>query len=200
MAFEGAQRVPSPRLTLFVRRGFADAAMCRALCAAIDAGARPSTIADDISGDGGFRTSSTCDLPAGDPVVAALDRAICDWAGLDPALGEPMQGQRHRVGQEFKAHTDYFERTSPDYDANCAVPGQRTWTAMLYLNEPAAGGATRFMAIDKIVRPETGKLLCWSNLREDGTPNAATLHQGMKVRAGTKYVVTKWFRERPWPR
>ena len=24
----------------------------------------------------------------------------------------------------------------------------------------------------------------------------ATLHQGMKVRRGTKYILTKWFRER----
>ena len=30
---------------------------------------------------------------------------------------------------------------------------------MIYLNEPEAGGATRFKAIDKIVQPETGKLL-----------------------------------------
>jgi len=33
-------------------------------------------------------------------------------------------------------------------------------------------------------------------LLPDGTPNPATLHQGMKVRRGTKYVLTKWFRER----
>ncbi|HEX7694798.1 MAG TPA: oxygenase, partial [Sphingomonas sp.] len=32
----------------------------------------------------------------------------------------------------------------------------------------------------------------------DGSPNPSTIHQGMKVRAGTKYVITKWFRERPW--
>ena len=34
--------------------------------------------------------------------------------------------------------------------------------------------------------------------RADGSPNPASLHHGMKVRAGTKYVITKWFRERPW--
>ena len=43
-----------------------------------------------------------------------------------------------------------------------------------------------------------GKLLAWNNLRADGRPNVNTLHHGMKVRAGTKYVVTKWFREKPW--
>lgn len=198
MRFAGAQRVPAAALTLYIRRGFADAAECAALCAAIDAGARPSTITDDVAGDGAFRTSSTCDLDRADAVVAALDARICAWAGLDPAHGEPMQGQRYRPGQEFKPHTDYFEPSGPDHALHCATAGQRTWTAMLYLNEPAAGGATRFRAIDKIVRPETGKLLCWNNLYEDGTPNPATLHQGMKVRVGTKYVVTKWFRERRW--
>ena len=43
--------------------------------------------------------------------------------------------------------------------------------------------------------PETGKLVAWNNLLADGSPNGATLHQGMKVRRGTKYVITKWFRE-----
>ncbi|HEX8937023.1 MAG TPA: 2OG-Fe(II) oxygenase, partial [Sphingomicrobium sp.] len=74
--------------------------------------------------------------------------------------------------------------------------GQRTWTAMIYLNEPEEGGATRFKRIGKTVQPETGKLLAWNNLLPDGRPNPATLHQGMKVRRGTKYVLTKWFRER----
>ena len=44
---------------------------------------------------------------------------------------------------------------------------------MIYLNEPEAGGATRFKAIDKIVQPETGKLLAWDNRRPDGSLNAA---------------------------
>jgi prolyl 4-hydroxylase len=35
-----------------------------------------------------------------------------------------------------------------------------------------------------------------NNLLPDGRPNPATLHQGMKVRKGTKYVLTKWFRQR----
>jgi prolyl 4-hydroxylase len=66
---------------------------------------------------------------------------------------------------------------------------------MMYLNQPEDGGATRFKVINKTVQPETGKLLAWNNLLPDGTPNEATLHQGMKVRRGTKYVLTKWFRE-----
>ena len=199
MGRPGIQRVPSPRLDLFIRRGFCSALDCAAIIALIDKDRRPSTISD-YNGDDRFRTSETCDLDPADPAVAALEEAIAAFLGINPVFGEPLQGQRYAVGQEFKQHTDYFEPRGLDFQKYCAVSGQRTWTAMLYLNEPEAGGATRFKVIDKIVQPETGKLLCWNNLRNDGTPNPSTLHHGMKVRKGTKYVVTKWFRERPWPR
>lgn len=197
MTHAGVQRTPSPKLTLFQRRGFLDAATCRAVTELIDTKRRPSTVSD-YNGDDAFRTSETCDLDAAIPIVAELERRITAFIGLDPAHGEPIQGQRYAVGQEFKGHTDYFEPGGIDFYKFTSVAGNRTWTVMIYLNEPEAGGATRFKAIDKIVQPETGKLLCWNNLRPDGSPNPSTIHQGMKVRAGTKYVITKWFRERPW--
>ncbi|KQN03934.1 MULTISPECIES: prolyl hydroxylase family protein [unclassified Sphingomonas] len=197
LAQAGVQRVPSPKLTLFIRRAMVPPELCAALIERIDAKRRPSTIAD-ANGDPTFRTSETCDLDSSDPVVAAAEALIHGFSGLDPAHGEPLQGQRYAVGQEFKAHTDYFDPQGRDFARYCSVAGQRTWTVMLYLNEPGAGGATRFKGIDKIVQPETGKLLAWNNLRSDGTPNPATLHHGMKVREGAKYVLTKWFRERVW--
>lgn len=193
----GVQRVPHPKVAMFIARNFIEPEQCRALMLQIDRKRRPSTIAD-ANGDYAFRTSETCDLDADDATVAELKRRIVALTGIDPAHGEPMQGQRYAVGQEFKAHTDYFEPSGQDFARYCSVSGQRTWTVMLYLNEVEAGGATRFKAIDKIVQPESGKLLAWNNLRPDGTPNPSTIHHAMKVRAGTKYVITQWFRERPW--
>lgn len=193
----GIQRIPSPRLELFSLRGFLDETICAALIERIEAGREPSTIVDD-NGDAAFRTSETCHLDHGDPMVADLADRLTALTGIAPEHGERIQGQRYEVGQEFKAHTDYFEPHGPDYAANCTLSGQRTWTAMVYLNEVPAGGGTRFKAIDKIVKPEPGKLLIWNNRMADGTPNGATLHQGMKVRQGRKYVITRWYRERRW--
>ncbi len=195
-ALTGAQRYPNRQLDLFVVREFLDAASCDALCALIDQRRRPSEIADDVGGPR-FRTSETCDLDPANPLVAALDARLCAALGIDAARGEPMQGQRYAPGQEFKPHTDTFNPGGADYFAYCAGQGQRTWTAMLYLNRPEAGGATRFKTIDKTIQPETGKLLAWNNLLPDGSPNPTTLHQGMKVRLGVKYIITKWFREFP---
>lgn len=193
-AAPGVQRVPTRELELFVVRNFLDPATCAALIERIDAKRRPSGIADDI-GIANFRTSETCDLDWRDPVVDEVERKISDLLGIPLEASEPPQGQRYAPGQEFKPHTDTFEPGGYDFYVHTAGRGQRTWTAMIYLNKPEDGGATRFKAIGKTIQPETGKLLAWNNLLPDGRPNPATLHQGMKVRRGTKYIVTKWFRE-----
>jgi prolyl 4-hydroxylase len=194
-AMAGVQRVPTRELELFVVRGFLPPETCAELIARIDDKRRPSEIADDV-GIAAFRTSETCDLDWRDPVVGAVDQRIADLLGLPLQSSEPLQGQRYVLGQEFKPHTDTFEPGGYDFFVHTAKLGQRTWTAMIYLNTPEDGGATRFKTIGKTVQPETGKLLAWNNLLPNGQPNPATLHQGMKVRRGTKYVLTKWFRER----
>ena len=197
LAYGAVQRVPSPKLTLFVRRAFLPPDLCGTLIAAIDRVRRPSTIADS-NGDPTYRTSETGDLDATDPAVIETEMLLAALTGLDPAHGEPLQGQRYAVGQEFKGHTDYFEPNGLDYWDHCRTAGNRTWTVMVYLNVPEAGGATRFKAVDKTIQPEVGKVVAWNNRRPDGSPNPATIHHGMKVRAGVKYVITKWYRERPW--
>ncbi|WP_086608222.1 prolyl hydroxylase family protein [Erythrobacter donghaensis] len=199
----GVQRVPTPKAAVFQAKRFAPADLAAELIALIDRDRRPSTIADD-NGDPVFRTSETCDLPADHPSVQRIEALITALAGIDPAYGEPLQGQRYAEGQEFKAHTDYFAPDGRDYQRFCALSGNRTWTFMIYLNDVTAGGATRFKLLDKTFQPEAGKLLCWNNRLPDGpngeagSVNHATLHHGMKVRKGVKYVITKWYRENPW--
>ena len=134
-----------------------------------------------------------------DPLVATVNARISRLLGLPEEYGELIQGQRYASGQEFKPHTDTFNPGGADFFLHTAEAGQRTWTAMAYLNEPEEGGATRFKKIGKTIHPEAGKLIVWNNLLADGSPNPATLHQGMKVRRDTKYVLTKWFRQAPWP-
>ncbi len=197
LARPGVQRVPSDKLDLFRLRGFLTPEMCSELIQQIELERRPSTLADP-NGDDYFRTSETCDLSPGLPVVQELERRLFALNGIDPAHGEPVQGQRYAEGQEFKPHCDYFNPGGHDWDKYTSVAGQRTWTFMIYLNEGMAGGGTRFKCIGKTFQPETGKLICWNNRRADGSVNPNTLHHGMKVRRGMKYVITKWYREKPW--
>lgn len=192
-----AFRMPAENVEMFVIRGFFSADECARLIELIEADLTPSTILSDAP-DPAFRTSHSCNLPPAHPLVLEVDRRIADTLGVPPSHSETVQGQRYTVGQEFKPHNDYFHAGQYYTQGVAEEGGQRTWTAMAFLNEPEAGGATNFPEARVKIAPKAGNLVIWNNLDALGLPNPATLHQGMPVEAGVKYVITKWFREREW--
>ncbi|HEX8383776.1 MAG TPA: 2OG-Fe(II) oxygenase [Sphingomonas sp.] len=190
-------RTPTDAASMFQCADFLDAAQCRSLIAVIDADRRPSTLLSGRAGTG-FRTSESCDMDRWSPQVRAIDEAIAALLGIDPAHGETMQGQRYAPGQQFRAHHDFFNDRESYWPAMAASGGQRTWTAMIYLNDVPEGGATWFPRAGVRVAPRRGLLLAWNNMKPDGSPNDGTIHEGMPVVEGVKYIVTKWFREESW--
>jgi homospermidine synthase len=72
--------------------------------------------------------------------------------------------------------------------------GQRTWTFMIYLNDVEGGGETEFPEIGVKLTPKRGRAVAWNNLRASGEGNELTRHQSLPVTAGTKTIITKWFR------
>ncbi|MEA3040687.1 MAG: prolyl 4-hydroxylase [Sphingomonadales bacterium] len=191
----GAVKLPARGLELFLKRRFLDEQECAILIELIERDLVPSGLLGN--GRPGYRTSKSCNLPTSDPPVAAFETKVADLLGMNPRFMEAVQGQRYEVGQEFKPHNDYFHSGESYYREVAEQGGQRTWTAMLFLNRPEEGGYTGFPTAGVDAVPETGALVIWNNMAADGRPNPASLHQGMPVEAGVKYVLTKWFRERP---
>ena len=181
----------------YARPDFLSAEACAGLVAMIDANRRPSTLLSDRSGSG-FRTSDSCDMDRWSDQVRPIDEGIAHLLGIDPANGETMQGQRYAPGQQFRAHHDFFHQGESYWQKMKATGGQRTWTAMVYLSDVEEGGATWFPRAGIRVSPRRGLLLAWNNMNPDGRSNPATLHEGMAVVSGVKYIVTKWFREAAW--
>ena len=187
-------RLDTDRAELYVIEDFLDAQECRRVIEIMKGSLRRSTITVDNEPDKYFRKSRTCDLSFIDvPVVRRLDRMICEAMRIAPALAEPTQGQYYDVGDEFKPHTDYFEAYELERFSTPTL-GQRTWTFMMYLNEPEGGGETAFVNLGLSVQPKTGRAVIWNNLTPLGEPNPDTLHQGTPVSAGYKAIITKWFR------
>lgn len=191
-------KIPAQDLDLYVVRDFLNAKECQFLIERIDADRVPSTILAARESDPEFRTSESCNLNPHDPGVRAIEDKINALMGIERAHGETAQGQRYAVGQQFKAHNDFFHTSQPYWKEMERTGGQRTWTAMIFLNDVESGGQTAFPTVNVKVTPRAGNLLAWNNMDKFGMPNPATLHTGMPVLAGTKYIITKWYRERPW--
>ena len=190
-------RVPSDAVELFAIGDFLSGDECARLCAMIDEIARPSAL-HEVDYDSGFRTSYSGDLDPHDPFVAGISGRVDDVLGVESAFGEAVQGQRYHPGQQFKPHNDWFYTSEGYWPQEEARGGQRSWTAMAYLNAVEAGGMTNFTTLGIQIEPKPGVLLLWNNALPDGRPNEATLHAGMPVEQGAKYVITKWYRTRQW--
>lgn len=190
-------RVAVDEAEIFAVGQFLGPEECARLMAMIDEVARPSSTFDPENSYK-YRTSYSGDVDSGDSFVRMIERRICDLVGIDASWGETVQGQRYEPGQEFQAHYDWFDTTAAYWPGEVKRGGQRSWTAMVYLNDITEGGATVFDRLGVSVQPQAGALLLWNNARPDGTPNPQVRHAALPVIRGVKYVVTKWFRTRPW--
>ena len=191
------QIVENDDVQLYVYQGFLSLGDCQGLIDKIDAEAVPSTLYKGTE-QAGFRTSYSCHLSRWDPFVSRVEARMSDVLGIDNGYAETMQGQRYHVGQEFKAHHDFFHTSQEYWDTEAKQGGQRSWTAMIFLNEPEDGGTTEFPHIGIGVRPQAGMMLIWNNVKPDGTLNYKTLHSGTPVKAGVKHIITKWYRQNNW--
>jgi prolyl 4-hydroxylase len=188
-------------LDIYIVRDFLDERDCRELIALIDANNEPSKLLtyQGFDGDPDYRTSHSCDVDPLNETVMRVESRMTGLMGINPAHGETIQGQRYRVGEQFKPHWDFFHKGEAYWEEVMRAGGQRTWTAMVFLNDVEGGGETNFTHCPVKVTPRRGNLLCWNNMDGIGQPNSYAMHQGMPVTAGTKYIITKWYRERPRP-
>jgi prolyl 4-hydroxylase len=192
------QKIPTPKVQLYTWKNFLVPEICDSVVALIDQRLRDSTTADAFA-DPKVRTSRTSDIGMlGHDLIMQLDELMAEAIGIHWSYTDVTQGQRYDLDQEYKAHYDYFIPGTREHQVFCQLGGQRTWTFMIYLNDVEEGGGTRFRRLEKTIMPEKGKAVIWNNLNPDGTVNPYTIHHGMKVRKGSKYIITKWFRERGW--
>lgn len=198
LAGDGAiYRVPTDKAEIFAIGDFFSPAECQRLIAMIDTVARPSQL-HDVAYVSKFRTSYSGNFDAWDPFVMSISRRIDDLLGIASPCGETIQGQRYLPGQEFKPHCDWFYPDQPYWPQERKRGGQRSWTAMAFLNTVEEGGHTHFVNVGASIEPKPGVLLVWNNAHPDGAPNEDTLHAGTPVIKGVKYVLTKWYRTRPF--
>ena len=191
-----AWRLDTPLAQVYEIPNFLNREECQEVIRVLDGGLKPSIV---THGDSSYyRTSHSCDLKHQDPDLAArMDHRLAALLGVDPSYSDPLEGQRYDPGQYFKQHMDAFAPGTKEFHEHTTPGGQRTWTVMIYLNAVELGGETCFKRLGRCYTPVPGLALAWNNLHADGTPNPFTMHEGMPVELGQKWILTKWFRALP---
>ncbi|WP_114241787.1 2OG-Fe(II) oxygenase [Dyella sp. C9] len=128
------------------------------------------------------------------PLVQRIEQRIAHLLDIPVSHGEGLQILHYLPGQEYEPHFDWFDPTQPGFGAVTARGGQRIASVVMYLNTPEAGGGTGFPAIGLTVTAQRGSAVYFAY----DTGDQASLHAGLPVVKGEKWIATKWLRERPY--
>lgn len=169
--------------------GFMTEAECHYLRAAGEPALQPSVVADPATGrmvPHPVRSSDAAlfGVYAEDLVVNALNRRMSALSGTRLDQGEPLQLLRYRPGGEYKPHMDALP----------AEPNQRILTLLVYLSDDYEGGDTAFPRTGLSFRGRLGDALLFRNAGPDGRADPLSLHAGLPVTRGTKYLASRWIR------
>ena len=148
-----------------------------------------------------MRTSSHVTLSPRqhDHVLEALERCVSRVTGLPALNGEFLQILRYRPGEEFRPHVDYFNESGAGAYQSLADGGQRAQTVLLYLNDDYTGGSTCFPRLQLDIKGRRGDILHFHNLGTDGLGHRDSLHAGLPVMAGEKWLLSQWIRSESYP-
>ncbi len=141
------------------------------------------------------RTSAGMFFKLGElPLVAQLEQRIAGLLDIPVSHGEGLQILHYLPGQEYTPHYDWFDPEQPGFAAVTERGGQRIASVVMYLNTPEAGGGTAFPAAGLTVTALRGSAVYFAY--ESG--DTSSLHAGLPVLGGEKWIATKWLRERPY--
>lgn len=137
-----------------------------------------------------IRTSSGTFLEESE-VTTRIERRIASIMNVPIEHGEGLQILKYTVGQEYKAHYDFFAENS------AAANNNRMSTLVMYLNHVEEGGETFFPKLNLSVSPKKGMAVYFEYFYQDASLNKLTLHGSSPVIKGEKWVATQWMRRRP---
>lgn len=174
---------------------------CRLLIASAQPALRESHTLDPQSGAAialPIRTSSDASL---DPILEDLalrtvQLRMAAAAGVELVQAEHLTVLRYAPGQQYRPHRDYLPPATIARDHPQA--GNRLRTICVYLNDVESGGETEFPSADLRVEPTAGRAVVFDNLLADGSPDVASLHAGLPVLHGEKWLATLWIRQRQY--
>lgn len=145
--------------------------------------------------DKNVRISDQCWLKNGDAeFISNLSKRIADITDTDLNSQEDLQVVRYKPGGFYKPHFDACNKVTDDCTRLNKGLGPRFITFIIYLNDDFDGGETYFPQIDTKVSPKRGKAAIFYNVDQEGEILPKSLHGGLDVKNGEKWICNKWIR------
>lgn len=121
-------------------------------------------------------------LPLNAPLVHRMLVRLRKYMCLETTESPHIVVREYISGSSMSLHHDCIWDKEPKFNLNRC-------TFIIYLNHDFTGGQTVFPAMQRIITPRKGKLLCFSNKRPDGSNDLTKVHRVTTVASGTRYVV-----------
>lgn len=115
-----------------------------------------------------------------EPIIKRIKSEVARLSGIPEENQEDFHFVKYSQSGEYKKHYDGKSRAK---------------TALIYLNNGFVGGETLFVNINKTIKPETGKLVIWDNINSERERDPESLHAGLPVEYGTKYIGVIWIKK-----
>ncbi|QAY65904.1 2OG-Fe(II) oxygenase [Paenibacillus protaetiae] len=132
------------------------------------------------------RTSSSMFFEEGENEwIRRIEARAAELMSIPLQHAEPLQILHYRAGEQYQPHFDYFSNGSAD---------NRISTLIMYLNDVEEGGETYFPSLGLSVMPRKGSAVYFEYFYKDSRLNELTLHAGVPVVSGEKWVATQWMR------
>ncbi len=164
-----------------------------------------STVRDGVTGMDVVAEGRGADLAGTTPlqndlVLQLTKLRIAGAIQTHIAHQEPTTILRYRKGQEYLAHYDLIRPQEEESAAEeLRTLGQRIVTVLIYLNHGYEGGETFFPHLNWGYKGKTGDALIFWNMSATGERERLSLHAGMPVKSGRKWLLSQWVRAKPAP-
>jgi prolyl 4-hydroxylase len=128
------------------------------------------------------------------PLIGLIEQRLSRLLEVPVNHGEGLQILHYLPGQQYEPHYDWFDPELPSFGPMTKFGGQRIASVVMYLNTPEQGGGTAFPAVGLTITARRGSAVYFAYEGGDRT----SLHAGLPVTRGEKWIATKWLRERPF--
>jgi hypothetical protein len=186
-----------------IAEGFAPAVVCDWLRARAQGRMRPAMMYHGDSKTEVIDPHRTCsdfqfDLFNTDLVLLLVRQRISAITQLPTVAMEPPRIFHYALGEQIKPHYDRCGDGVGGYGREGSYLGDRIATFLLYLNDDFEGGDLNFPKVGFQCKGAKGDAVYFAHVDAAGRPDPLSLHAGLMVTAGEKWVLSQWIHDRPF--